>query len=224
MSVVTTSRCTRFDHPEFQISYDSALVPVAEDVAWLVRWLEDTVERGARYLPGQTIQVGWSLVQVREVNDGFLSLWEPDWATMPINWVESVSHALSHLRVQKDVVESFIPAVEMAFPSLQESAIICSRLGDEGELVLDRFEPKGHSSGWFFGCADVDHNHNDAAQLQVLSLYEVSVRRTSRVIPYLALPPGTLIELCAGCPHVFQGDRPLAFAPGSYLARRFPKA
>jgi hypothetical protein len=38
-----------------------------------------------------------------------------------------------------------------------------------------------------------------------------------RIVPYLALPPGTLLELGSGVPTIFVNGEPVAFEPGSVL-------
>lgn len=187
-----------------------------------MEWLEQTVSRGTKYLPGQTIQMGWSLFQIRESDDGLLSLWEPDFGSSPIVWIEGVSRTLAHVRLHKDVVESVLPVSEMTIPSLREAAIVCTRLSDASALVLDRQLPEGQSSGWFFGCADRDHNHHDKAQLRLVSLYDAVVT-APRTLPYLALPAGTFVILDASQPHIHRHDAPLPFRAGSYLAALHPQ-
>jgi hypothetical protein len=221
MQVQQTTSCGRHGHPEFRISYDPALVPVEDDVRWFLRWLEEAVAGGERFADGETCQVGWMVIQVRANPDGSLSLWEPDMRQVPVVRVESVSRTLAHLRLQKDVCESVVMPEEMSFPSAAQTALVCTRLGRTDGIVMDRREPSGAISGWFCGCDDKGHDHQDAGELRKVSLYEAAVRYEPGIIPYLALPAGILLRAGQGPPTIFRRGELLAFKPGSYLDVRF---
>jgi hypothetical protein len=186
-----------------------------------VGWLESAVARGERFSDGQTCQVGWMIFQVRAEKEGSLSLWEPDMRQMPIIWVESVSRTLAHLRLQKDVCESVLTADDVSFPSLGQSAIICTQLGQTTDVVMERTAPSHESdSGWFCGCTDEEHDHNNTDHLQCVSLYEAAVKYAPEIIPYLALPEGILLKAGRDTPTIFLHGEELTIKPGSYLAAR----
>ena len=103
---------------------------------------------------------------------------------------------------------------------MRQSAIICTRLGQKDGLVMERTEPSDADSGWFFGCREKDHEHNEVAELQHISLYEAAVRYAPQVVPYLALPQGALIGVSEGMHTIFQDGELLEFKPGSFLAAR----
>lgn len=220
MKVLRTRTCGGYGHPEFRIAYDPALVVVADDAEWFRGWLEETVAEGAQYEAGQTCQVGWVVTEVRQHSGGDLTLWEPDMRSMPIEWVEGVSFTLAHLRAQKDVVDSVLGPEAWSFPSLRQSAIICTRLAQGRGVVMERTEPDGADSGWFCGCREDGHDHNKVDELRRVSLYEAVLHAPS-IIPYLALPPGVLVGINGGAPAVFRDGEPLEFRPGSYLAERY---
>ncbi|WP_439621634.1 immunity protein Imm33 domain-containing protein [Gemmata sp.] len=221
MATVRTSKCHRHGHPEFRLTFDTNAVPVDADVGWLIDWLETAVASGTRFAPNETCQIGWGTTLVRAHESGDLSLWEPDMRSVPFEWVESVSATLAHLRLQKDVAESVLREGDMAFPSMLTSAIVCARLGPNQDIVLERVEPAGADSGWFCGCLQRDHDHNNARELRRVSLYEAAVR-APQIVPFLALPAGVLVATDHGVPTILHGGKPLAFARGSYLAMRFP--
>ncbi len=177
MALVRTSTCVRYRHPEFRLTYDPTVVHVEGDVMRFISWLEDSVAQGTRYLAGQTCQVGWAVTEVRHCENGDLSLWEPNMQHMPIVWSECVSYTLAHMRLQKDVVDSILSAEDLSFPYMCESALICTRLGQSEGLLLERSEPSGADSGWFCGCRDQDHDHDNPAELRRVSLYEAAVTR-----------------------------------------------
>ena len=219
MAHLQTTACRLHRHPEFRISYDPALVPVKDDVLWFVNWLESSVAGGERFADGQTCEVGWMILQIRMDAAGFLTLWEPDMQELPIAWVESVSQTLAHLRLQKDICESVLPAGLARFPSLLQSVIICNRVGRSETLVMERILPNGErDSGWYCGCSGDEHDHNNVEQLLKVSLYEAAVRYSPRIVPYLALPEGILLQAGGDRPRIFRDGELLDFKPGSYLA------
>jgi hypothetical protein len=221
VEVLRTTNCRRHGHPEFRIHIDPSQAPVKQDWHWFIGWLEQAVAQGERFLPGQTCQVGWGLLQVRDADEDSLALWEPDMQAMPIEWVDSVSTTLAHLRLQKDVVESLFSADDLLFPSMSQSAIVCTRLGESQGMIMDRNPPKGTDSGWFCGCHEEDHDHNNASELKCVSLYEAAARHSPAIVPYLALPAGVLLAVTDATPTFFQDGEPLEFKPGSYLAARY---
>ena len=140
---------------------------------------------------------------------------------MPVVWSESVSHTLAHLRAQKDVVESVMVGEEISFPSMRESAIICTRLAQGENFIMERIQPSGMDSGWFCGCWENNHDHNDPAELRCVSLYEATVRYSSEIVPYLALPSGFSVVVRNGAPILYKDGEPLAFKKMSYLEMRY---
>jgi hypothetical protein len=224
VAVLRTTKCRGHGHPEFQITYDPALVPVENDVRWFIGWLEQSIAEGNRFSPGQTCQVGWTVTEVRHADGDSLSLWEPDMRTMPIVWSESVSKTLNNLRLQKDVVESVLSSSELLFPSMLQSAIICTRLGTDKGLVMERSQPRGTDSGWFCGCHAKDHDHNSVAELRRVSLYEAAERYAPQIVPYLALPVGIFISVSNSAPAIFMKGEPLKSKVGTFLAARHPIA
>jgi len=192
---------------------------IADDVKWFLSWLEDSVREGTHFTDGETCQVGWFVTQVRKRDDEDLSLWEPDMRNLPVQWFESVSYTLAHLRIQKDVVESVLDAESLLFPSMRQSAIICTHLGQSDGLVMERTEPSDADSGWFCGCRARGHDHNNTAELRRVSLYEAAIRYAPQIIPYLALPPGILVGLGTAAPTLYRNDELLEFRAGSYLAK-----
>ena len=223
MAILKTTTCHKHGHPEFHLTYDPKLVPVESDRKWLIQWLEESVADGSRFLPGQTCQFGLMITKVHLAEDGSLSLLEPDMQAMPVVWVECVSHTLAQLRLQKDVVESVLSASHLSFPSLRQSALICSRLRENIDLVMERLNSSGNDSGWFFGCRGEDHDHNRVDELKRVSLYEAAVRYLRQIVPYLAMPENVLIGLIDSVPTIFHNGEPLEFKPGSFLAMRYSK-
>jgi len=220
MAIMRTTSCHRHRHPEFSVTYDPGVVLVEDDVRWLLGSLEEKVAAGERFADGETFQVGWVTTQIRAGADGRLVIWEPDMVQVPVAWAESVSSTLAHLRRQKDVCESVLTAGDLSFPTMRQSALVCTRLGQTPGGVMERTLPAGTDSGWFCGCREDGHDHNADGELRRVSLYEAAVRHAPEVVSYLALPEGVLLGIGGGPPVIFRHGRPLAFKTGSYLAVR----
>lgn len=215
-----TQNCAKFNHPEFSLQCEGNEFFDAR-LKWLLEWLEHEVANNKRFLPEQTVQVGWSLLTVKQRGDGTLALFEPDFQSMPIKFLDGVSNTVLHLAVHKFVCESLMLEDELELSPLNHSAIVCSDFGKHKGLILTRHSPTdGNDSGWFFGCGDPSHNHQSAENLRRVSLYEAAIVLDDRIIPYLALPEGILISMIDSKPRFFLNEVALSIKPGSYLDQK----
>jgi len=140
-----TQKCKEHGHLEFSVQCDdtSALSP---SLKWLLGWIEREV-------------VGWSWLEIRQRPDGTLGLFEPDFQSLPVKFVDSVSNTLLHLFLQKCVAESLGLENEMTVPSLRDGAIVCTEFGSTEGFIMSRVTPKPADSGWFLGCDSEAHDH-----------------------------------------------------------------
>jgi hypothetical protein len=60
--------------------------------------------------------------------------------------------------------------------------------------MMERFEAQDNNSGWFLGCIDREHNHNDPQNLRRVSLYDIACGMLM-CVPFLPLPQGVLVEI-----------------------------
>ena len=141
---------------------------------------------------------------------------EPDFDSTPLAWVDCVTLTLRHLWFQKEVAASVAQAPN--FPSYRQSAVVCSRLRGASAFVMHRDEPTNLDSGWFIGCYDDDHDHQDVTQLSSASLYEVAVSWDQRFIAYAALPENCYVVAGEGPPVITMEDKLLTVVPGSLLS------
>lgn len=215
-----TSSCGKVNHREFRISVDQDRV-IGADVDWLIRTLEDTVRSGECFLDGQSFQIGWMFTQIRANEDSTLSILEPDMRSFPIAWTDSVTATLTHLRLQKDTCASVFSDESLCFPSILESAIICKRFGKSHEFMMDRTETSNRVSGWFFGCLEKDHDHQNTDQLDCVSLYAAATSYHGGIIPFVALPVGTLVTVQNKIPTIWFSGKRMTFRPGSQLDRLY---
>ena len=213
----TTTNCGKYGQQEISVAFEQRQV-LEGDVKWLIEWLESEVANGRRFLPGKTIQIGWMITKIDELEDRLLKISEPDMKAFPVNFVDSVTNTLTHLRLQKMVAESVGIVDELSYPPLNHSAITCNWFREHVGFYMDRLSPKDSDSGWFIGCDDPNHDHQDPKHLQRKSLYELVVRHDRNIIPYLALPAGISAHIRNGVPSFHRGEKELAILPNSYLA------
>jgi len=214
----TTSRCHEVGHPEFVFKVDTSLV-LQIDVDWFTATLESMVAGGSKFVPGQTIQIGWGLLKVGVPAEGRLRIFEPGYTSKPpIEFVDTVTQTLSHLRVQKDVLESYFEIEEIAFPSLSESCIVCTNVEETGGVVMDRTVPEPPDSGWFIGCTLPSHDHDNSKNLARVSVYE-AVQRFPAALGFLALPSGVLLTSTLEEIRGYFDDAEVTPRRSSYIAR-----
>ena len=214
----STTRCAAQGHPEFVLECQD---DIAFMLPFLLQFLEDRVAAGTVFRPGQSLQMGWSTLEIETREDGALTLSELDLSEIPGRRARSVSLTLMALYRQKAVVDSFDPPLPPAFPSMTQEAVCCDGYADADALMLTRVAGDGRDSGWFFGCVKDGHDHQDAGRLVKAPLVELAAARPA-VIEYLAMPPGSVVMLDAQenlAAAFAEGGRPLRPSPGSYLDR-----
>lgn len=211
----STSGCAQFNHPEIQVCVSNRAVPAA-DIAWFLQFLEQSVAAGEQFRAGETLQVGWMLTRIEETPDGRLRITEPDMRAVPILFVDSIDSTLTHLRNQKDVVESLLPAVDTDFPSLRQSAVVHLNYKTAHRLLLTRYPANGMESGWLLSDLDDREAQSDPTKFLRVSLYQFGVDRPD-LIRFFAIPSGLQVAI-DGFVGVLGADGELAQAPGSYLA------
>ena len=166
-----------YGHPDILVSADGQ--PGSD---WLVGYFVDQVRNGVRFEAGQTVQIGWALLKLLGSDTGGLSVFEPDFASMPVRWVEGSSRVMRHLIIQREVCA--LLGEDPYFPSMIEPAVISSAfISGRSAFSMLRDE-----EGWLFK-AEEDEGHH----AQLSSLYAVGIDRTA-VIPFLALPQGVEIR------------------------------
>jgi len=220
--VTDTSNCGQHGHAEFRIHYDDSLVG-EDDLRYLVDILEKAVAGGARFDEnGDGLQIGWVANRLRENELGSLTIQEPDMTHTPEWWIDGVNHCLVHRRLQRGVCVSVVGRDSVTFPSSQQLATVCDRFGESDMVVMRRGDPGQEHSGWSFGCGGADHDCRDAVSSAPVSLYEVVVGYEPKVMPYLALPAGVLVELRQEGPVITLDGEDLPYRPGSMLDKNFP--
>lgn len=215
-----TTRCSEYEHREFVLSYHKSIPP--QWVDWLVEYLEESVAAGEVYSTDETIQIGWMIVKLKEDGEN-LSVYEPDFQTMPVEWVNSVSITLSDLFFQQYVTDSVGLEEKVDFPNMQDTGITCKRFGEDLAFNMERVQPlEDNDSGWAIVCALPDCDHEDASNLELASLYEIATRY-GRIVQFLALPADCTVWETADLDdfEITHEGKKLEVKPGSFLHDQF---
>lgn len=211
-----TKFCQPHGHLEIELEYNSELA-LGVDVDSFVAYLSAEVAKGTEYEAGQTIQVGWAMDRF-EKNGDRLVLTEPDFEEFPIRFVRGVTNTFRQLRLQKSVCESIGLEDQMDFPNILQTGIACVRHEDSVGFAMERTKPEGQDSGWFVGCDDPKHDHNNPANLRRASLYELAHLKPD-CIPFFALPEHTFVQREESRIELFFKKEKLEIKGGSFLAR-----
>lgn len=212
MSVThVTTGCGKYGHPEVTITFaDEPLVPHAERL--LLEYVEGAVKQGTRFEAGQTLGLGGHLLRFKARADGTLGLEEPVPAPTE-QWIEAVDRTVRELAFQRWVNESF--DLDLRFAPPRASVLVSRCSEDAPAVVLSRVDAGDAAkawSGWMLSCAE-EHDHGERFALPLLALS--ALRPT--LVPYLALPQGTVVLLGAGPAHVVIDGKERTPKPGSYL-------
>lgn len=226
MQAHRTTKCTAAGHREITIQVTKP-PPITDLHQMLVDYFEASVSRGTEFLPGQTVQIGWSLLKLCDRVDGTLGVMERE-LTPDVMWVEQVDRALVDVWLQKEIAASVGLLDALAFPRQDDNALVAACAMKKTQLVLTRLPnedlPDGFS-GWMLACAE-DHDHGDRQQLSLLGVAAMQ----PGLVQLLALPHGTSVLVLyvekANAPegmlriepHVFRDGEEIVPARGTYLA------
>lgn len=160
---------------------------------WLLGLIERIQHEGTILKNAAKIQVGWSVLTMREQGNEVVIL-GPDFDGNPmLDTTEDLSLTLSVQAQQNDVLNRlrlegraalFQDKIVTARGALERERVYIERSGDP---------PKG-DSGWYLGLVETDQG---AGQLEAYQIYEM-LRLRPALMQALALPTGYLV--------VFEGD------------------
>lgn len=183
-----TTQCAAHGHPEFTVRF-ARDVPVPGLERLLLGYFEGAVARGTSFKPGQTVQLGWATLRLTWRSDETLGVLEPDLRD-ELKWIEAVDQSLFETWRQKEVLSSLELVERADFPRQALQAVVCTKVWDSPAFLMGRTEPSSPSdSGWFVGCTDEAHDHQQPDALTVVPLIEIAVRAPP-LTQFLALPIG----------------------------------
>jgi hypothetical protein len=204
-----------------EMSFQLAEPPL---VANLERFLLDYFERqltsGTSFLPGQIIQLGWTLLRVTERADGTLGVQQRE-RVPEMPWLDTIDRALSDLWLQREVCASV--GLDPEFPREDETALVTACADDAASLRMSRLIRKNPDlAGWAVTCADT-HDHGPGELVPLIAI----AANLPAVVQLLALPYGLTVEVdyrpigdgrSRIAPRVLRGASELEPRAGSYLA------
>lgn len=183
--------------------------PVGDPLdAQTVRFLEFiggyVASQPKRISAGQTLAYGWVQFRFRPatptdsgVPPAALVVQErPDPLRGAGDFADGVRRGLALIELQDQVMRRYAITGEAVHPRPNQMAIICARIPPEASAWPRAFQAHRRmlddpgDSGWFVGCMDNNHHHNDPEQLHVVHLDHL-VQHFPPLLPYLALPDDT---------------------------------
>jgi hypothetical protein len=208
-----TTGCSRFNHPELELEVGTLPEPL---VAFLVRFVEERVAKGARFEVGQHLQIGSGLLRVDAAGERLTFLERVPGSDD--TWERSVVRTLLAMYRQRCTLESVGMLDRLTYPAPYSFAMACTRVDEAAAVVFVRQDSED-GSGWAVLCADEDHDHDDADQLLATTV-ETLCERVELFEIFMAMPPGSLV--------IREGSRivaldfnrePLELVDGSFLAK-----
>jgi hypothetical protein len=222
--ILATTKCSQHGHPEFVLEGGETCIPEVH-LRDLARTIEEMVEQGSVFKPGDTFHVGWMSTLVQPYDASRLTLHEPDLQSIPIQWVPGVTETLRHRMVQVYTLDSFSLRQEINMPSFRQTLLVCTRFV-EPSFFMRRTNPSEKNkadTGWFVGCLGDGHDHNSPANLRCIPLYEAFIKQRG-IQNFIAFPIGSMIMVDPrhGL-RVWKADTALSMVPGSFLDRALNK-
>ena len=182
--VFRTGGCAQHGHPEFTLQLKEPL-PVPNLEQGLMRFLEESVTRGTKFVAGETLRYGWATLRFKERGDGTLGIEEQ---SSQSGWNEFVDETLMQVWYQREVGRSLAVEDRLAFPAQGQAAVFCTRVEQVQRWFLAR-----HPMPDPF-CADKQHDHDSDGNVLAAELLHLTAR-VPFVTQFLALPVETVVGI-----------------------------
>jgi hypothetical protein len=210
-------------HPQAELGvplpwppYDARNGQVERLLAFLHRYL---TRHGKPIRAGQTIRYGWTMLRTRPLEESsgqgsqeslVLQEFADPFAEHAAGFVDGVASAIELLAIQEDAIARNRVTGTAEHPHRSDTILVCSHVDPGGgtPLTLSRralTDRRFHDSGWFAGCQDRAHNHDDPDQLHGVHLSHL-VAHYAWTFPYLGMPAGTSIWQDGAKVVVFRSD------------------
>lgn len=200
----------------------------------LLRFLETyLITQPKRILPGQTLIYGWTTLRFIEdsqnlsgAGTGTLLIEERQnpFSEEHPSYVPGVTRTLALLQLQHEAIRRNRVAGDAIYPHGSQHAFVCTRVSPETvhrlrPLTAQRiWEPDSQDSGWFIGCGDQEHDHDNPDEATLIHLFHL-VERFPGLFPYVAMPVGTAVFFEESQAIVFRPDEQEGQVdPGSLLS------
>jgi hypothetical protein len=190
-------------------------------LADLLRFLEQyLISQQKRILPKQTLRCGWTMLcfvsdehNLSGAGTHILLIEEKQHPFIldNLSYVSGVVHAMALLQLQHEAMRRNRVTGDALYPAPSQIAIVCTRATPESiqflrPLMAHRaWQPTTRESGWFVGCCDHTHDHDNPDELVTTHLYHL-VEQFPGLFPYIAMPVGIQV--------LFEESRAIIFQPG----------
>jgi hypothetical protein len=179
---------------------------------WLLSYFETKNSEGLKFNHNETVKIGWITVMLRSQGSKILEIYEPNFSSIPIEWIRGVNNTLRHLTLQKEVCSQ--SGVDAAYPSMRQSGIISPQFFESHTKFEMVREPSiGNDSGWIF--RDDGYDGYDGAHC---SLYQIGCVAPA-VIPFLALPSGSIVRWTGSDIEIVTPSKAISAAGNDFLTR-----
>lgn len=190
-----------------------------ERVMGVLQFLVNYVmETGARILPEETVEYGWTLLTLRQQTPAVLETHEIDdvYSDEPQpQVVPGVDRAICLIDAADDMMRRNGFAGVGDFPYRGLGAISCIHLSEDATQAFYMERDTLHNvrdSGWTIDCGEMREEHEES-DLFIEHLAHLAARRPF-IVPYLSLP--------MGCAVSFERAGAFIFKPGTDESRRDP--
>ena len=192
MLEITSTGCGKYPNAEFRLRFDSQTT-VERDARELIACLERHVSRGHSLKPGDHFLYGWVDLRFEQIQENILAVKEPDFISVPAQYIDSVTNTLCHLRWQRSCASALGIDQALTIPTMDQTAAICPGVRKAAHFVMERHNACLPSSGWTIGCVEPVHDHAHGSDMVRASLYEIVTRFHRAIAAFLALPAGTKV-------------------------------
>lgn len=181
-----------------------------------------------RILPGQTLRYGWTTLRFVEDEQNrsgagkdvlLVEEMQRPFFSEKQSYLPGVAQTLTLLQLQHEAIQRNRITGDVIYPHGSQRAMVCTRVTPKTvqrlrPLRADRaWQPDVRDSGWFIGCCDEDHDHDNANELATMHLFHL-VDQFPGLFPYLGMPVGTMM--------VFEESQAIIFPPDEQEGRDDP--
>ena len=186
-----TTKSTNISGQKILVHCDEELSHLAD---WLLEVLNNLFPKNHKFIDGEKVTIGWSIVTLRKTNENEFTVFEPDFEGNP--FTEEISNVSYSLLIQAEQ-NQFAASAKVAplFVSFQDKIIIKKNCFDSNQLFMTRVEPnfKNNQSGWFIENRSKS-NTKIVSEGDFVGIYAFELMKLqTSVVQVLGLPPGYMV-------------------------------
>jgi len=186
-----TKKSTNISGQKIIVNCDGELSHLAD---WLLEVLNNLFPQNHKFVDGEKVSLGWSIITLRKTNDNEFTVFEPDFEGDPFkDEVLNVSYSL-HIQAEQNQFAVSAKA-DPIFVSFQDKIIVKKNCFKSNQLFMTRVEPnfKNHQSGWFIENRN-ESKTDDVSEDDFVGIYAFElIKLRPSILQTLALPPGYMV-------------------------------